>query len=96
MGERFKVEKEDYPVVMMFVQKEGADREEFKFVGEFKNENLKSFIRQNTGIYLPLIGCIEEFDHVADKVVNGGDVAKALKEAEDNIAKLKEGDKNRK
>lgn len=92
LGERFKVVKDDYPVVMMFVQKEGQEREEFKFVGEFKNENLKSFIRQNTGIYLPLAGCIEEFDHMADKIVNGGDVAKVLKEAEDALAKIKGGE----
>ena len=95
MGERFKIVKDDYPVVMMFVQKEGQEREEFKFVGEFKNENLKSFIRQNTGIYLPLAGCIEEFDHMADKIVNGGDVVKVLKDAEDALTKLKAGDKNK-
>ena len=87
--------KDDYPVVMMFVQKEGQEREEFKFVGEFKNENLKSFIRQNTGIYLPLAGCIEEFDHMADKIVNGGDGVKGLKEAEEALAKLKGEDKSK-
>ncbi len=75
---------------MMFVNKEGSEREEFKFVGEFKNENLKSFIRQNTGIYMPLTGCIEEFDHLADKIVNGADAAKVLKEAETQLGKTKE------
>ena len=95
MADRFKIVKDDYPVVMMFVQKEGQEREEFKFVGEFKNENLKSFIRQNTGIYLPLAGCIEEFDHMADKIVGGGDVAKVLKEAEEALAKLKGEDKSK-
>ena len=95
LGERFKIVKDDYPVVMMFVQKEGQEREEFKFVGEFKNENLKSFIRQNTGIYLPLAGCIEEFDHMADKIVNGGDVAAVLKEAEAELAKFADFNKNK-
>jgi hypothetical protein len=89
------VVKDDYPAVMMFVNKEGRDREEFKFVGEFKNENLKNFLRQNTGIYMPLLGCIEEYDHLADKIVNGEDAAKVLKEAEKMAGELKDDDNNK-
>lgn len=46
---------------------------------------MKKFVRKNSGIYLPLPGCIEDFDKLVDKllVVTKEERAGVLKEAED-------------
>lgn len=95
LGKKFSIVKDDYPAVMMFVRQSGGKpREEFKFTGEFNAANLKNFIRQNSGVYMPLAGCIEEFDKLADRMVKAGDdkseLEKILKEAEAAAAKLTE------
>eukprot|EP00092_Neocalanus_flemingeri_P057274 GFUD01068023.1.p1 GENE.GFUD01068023.1~~GFUD01068023.1.p1 ORF type:complete len:222 (-),score=58.56 GFUD01068023.1:72-737(-) len=56
-----------------------------RFVGEFKADSLKNFLRQKSGIYLPLPGCIEEFDLLVDKLIKSSkeEQKKVLREAED-------------
>jgi len=47
---------------------------EFKYPENdpFKADNLKRWIRKTSGIYLPLPGCLEEFDKLADKMMEAG------------------------
>ena len=59
-------------VLVLFVRDpETKKLEKFKFPAEddFKADNLKKWIRRNSGIYLPLPGCLEEFDLLADKLM---------------------------
>jgi len=67
---------------------------------DFKAENIKSFLRQHTGIYLPLAGCIESLDEMADRLLATEDKKeweKILKEAETEAAKVgAEGEKQKK
>ena len=56
---------------------------------DFTEENLKSFIKQKSGIYLPLPGCLEEFDELAARLVaadTAGEKGKVVAEAEKGLA----------
>ena len=48
----------------------------FRFDDEFTANDLKNFVRQKTGIYLPLPGCLEDFDILADKLMTTSDAGK--------------------
>ncbi len=59
-------------VLVLFVRDtETKKLQEFRFPAEeeFEADNLKKWIRRNSGIYLPLPGCLEEFDLLADKLM---------------------------
>jgi len=85
LAERFEVTKDDYPTAILFVKNAEGKVENFRFVGEFKAESLKKFVRQKSGIYLPLPGCVEEFDLLVDKLLKSPkeEQKKVLREAED-------------
>jgi len=85
LAERFQLTKDDYPSAFLFVKNADGKLESFRFVEEFSAAKLKNFIRQKSGIYLPLPGCIEEFDLLVDKLLRSAkeDQKKVLREAED-------------
>merc|ERR1712106_505837 len=85
LAERFQLTKDDYPTAFLFVKNAEGKVDSFRFVGEFSASKLKNFIRQKSGIYLPLPGCIEEFDLLVDKLLRAAkqDRKKVLREAED-------------
>lgn len=65
----------------------------FRFDDEFKADNLKSFVRQKSGIYLPRPGCLEEFDKLADQLMSTDDAGakgKIIVEAEKARDKLQD------
>lgn len=88
LGKRFGASKDNYPVVVLFVRDEKTKKiNEFKYPAseEFKAANLKKWMRQKSGIYLPLPGCLEEFDRLADKLMSAttpGEKGKVMAEAE--------------
>ena len=88
LAERFDLSKEDFPAVILFVQVEGGGEGNllhYRFGDKLTAEGLKKFVRQKSGIYLSLPGCIEEFDKLVDKLLAGAesDQESVLKEAED-------------
>ncbi|XP_034230580.1 endoplasmic reticulum resident protein 29 [Thrips palmi] len=67
LAERFKIDKEQFPVVKLFMKgKEPIDFEETTEEG-FTSENLIQFIRTKSGKYVGLPGCLEAFDKIASK-----------------------------
>jgi endoplasmic reticulum protein 29 len=105
---RFNVDKDDFPVILAF-KRTGAGPADYKIESarfkpesdkEFKAENIKSFLRHHTGIYLPLAGCIESLDGLADRILATDDKKeweKVVKEAESEAAKVgAEGEKQKK
>lgn len=87
LGKRYNIKKDDFPVMYVFVRDEKTRKlSEFRFDGEFVSANLKNFIRQKSGIYMPLPGCIEGFDKLADLLMK----AETKKEKADIIAKAEE------
>ena len=97
LGARFNVKKEDYPAVILFMRGEAGSAEHVKFTGEFTAENLKAFVRKQSGIYMPLVGCIEEFDKLADELLETelADRSRVVKKAE-ALWDVAEGAKSRK
>ena len=85
LGERFNINKDDFPVAILFIKNDkGGEADNIRFTGKFTAENLKKFIRKNSGIYLPLQGCIEGFDKLVDKllIADKEEQKTVLKEAE--------------
>ena len=85
LAARFEVKKEDYPVALLFVRNEAGEIEQYRYHGQFLVDDLKKFVRKNSGIYLPLPGCIEAFDKLVDKMLISDREGReeVLKEAED-------------
>lgn len=55
---------------MLFVKDKSGKIEEHTFTNdEFISENIISFLRQHSGIYLALSGCLEQFDNLAGKLI---------------------------
>lgn len=89
LAERFEVKKEDFPKVMLFV---AGKEEPLVYEGDFKAEEMKKFIRRNSGIYIGLEGCLETFDRIVDKFMISEDFAakkQLLRDAEDAWDALK-------
>jgi len=97
LAARFGIKKDDYPVAVVFTKGEAGEMKHVKFTGKFKAEDLKTFVRKESGVYLPLIGCIEEFDKLADELLAAPAKARSevVKRAEDAWDKA-EGLKNQK
>ena len=57
----------------------------FRFDDEFTANDLKNFVRQKTGIYLPLPGCLEDFDILADKLMTTSDAGKNIELIHEHI-----------
>jgi len=85
LAARFELGKDDYPSAFLFVKNKEGKIENFRFSGKLSAEKLKNFVRQKSGIYLPLPGCIEEFDLLVDKLLRSTKEGQkeVLKEAED-------------
>ncbi|XP_025092157.1 endoplasmic reticulum resident protein 29-like [Pomacea canaliculata] len=60
LAERFGVKKENYPVYKLFLN--GKD-EPISYTGDSKNaDKIKKFVMQESGLWLGLPACLEEFD----------------------------------
>lgn len=98
LGKRFDAHKETFPVVVLFVKDDKTNKiNEFKFPKEedFKADNLKAFIKKHSGIYMPLPGCLEQFDKLADRLVSAagpGEKGKVMAEAEKALIDLQGDD----
>lgn len=84
LAERYKVNKDDFPVVKLFV---AGISEPYTFSdSEFTADSIKKFIRTKSNVHIGLPGCLEAFDKIAAKFsqVRDPEVKKALlREAED-------------
>ncbi|XP_023348271.1 endoplasmic reticulum resident protein 29, partial [Eurytemora carolleeae] len=85
LGKRFQITKDDYPTVILFVKnnQEGSI-DQHRFKDDFTAENLKNFIKNKSGVRLPLQGCIEQYDIFADNFVKASpsEKEKIIKSAE--------------
>ncbi|XP_043289650.1 endoplasmic reticulum resident protein 29 [Venturia canescens] len=74
LAQRYDVKKEDFPVVLLFVQ---GQSKPFRFVAskdeDFTAENIKRFIKAKSGVYLGLPGCVEQLDRIAEEFKTSGE-----------------------
>lgn len=88
-AKKFGVTKDDFPAVKLF--KQGEDKPiTFPASTDFTLDNLRSFIRDNTNIYLGLPGCLEKYDKLATKFLETKDHDSVLNEAENQSESLDE------
>ncbi|KAK8775989.1 endoplasmic reticulum resident protein 29-like [Amblyomma americanum] len=73
LAERFGVKKDDFPVLKLFIS--GQD-EPVTFKGDFKADEIKAFVKKNTGIKLQLKHCLPQFDELAAKFMKEEDKTK--------------------
>lgn len=64
LAERFGVKKDDFPVLKLFL---AGKEEPITYSGEFKADDIKAFVKKNSGIKLQLKHCLPEFDALASK-----------------------------
>lgn len=68
LAKRFNVDKSDLPVVLLFIK--GKNEPEKIVDGksiDFTENNIKRLIKLKTGIYIGLVGCIEQLDRYAQE-----------------------------
>lgn len=80
LAERYKVKKDDYPVVKLFLN--GDLDNPVNFDGkDFKADAIKHFIREHSGLRLVLDQCLQEFDEIVEKFLESS----SSKEAQQQI-----------
>jgi len=87
LAEKYDVKLRDFPVLKLF--RKGI-KEVLTFRGEFKADEITSFIRASTGVYVGLPGCIEQFDALAAEFIKTKDVERReelLTQGRDILAK---------
>lgn len=89
LGKKHGATKDNFPVVKLFL-KGKTEPVTFDDTKGFTSDNLRRFVRDNSGIYLSLPGCIRNLDVLAIKfqTANKDDREKILKETEAVLEKL--------
>jgi endoplasmic reticulum protein 29 len=82
LGARYGIKEGDFPIIKLF--KNGLADAPVNFDQAVTTDNLKSFLRENTGLYIGLAGCLENFDKLATAFIQ------ALPNAKAELAKAKE------
>lgn len=98
LADRYGVKKDDFPVVKLFLQNDLSNPKNFDQNDNFNAETLKAFIKQNSGLRLPLDACLEQFDVIAEEFVGTGNNQQRsalLEKAQKEAQSLSEEDKKK-
>ncbi|CAH2233956.1 endoplasmic reticulum resident protein 29 [Pararge aegeria] len=89
LGRKYGATKDNIPVVKLFL-KGKSEPIHFDDTKGFTSDDLRRFVRENSGIYLSLPGCIRDLDVLAIKFQGSAkeDREKILKETENIVEKL--------
>jgi len=72
LAQKYKVAKENYPVVLLFTE---GSRNPTKFQeSEFKKEVLQRFVFSVSGLWTGLPGCLKQFDELSELIVASKEV----------------------
>ncbi|CAH1641006.1 unnamed protein product [Spodoptera littoralis] len=84
LAKKYGATKDNFPVVKLFV-KGKTEPIPFDESKGFTSDELRRFVRENTGIYLSLPGCVKELDKFAIQFMKGkkDERKKVLKKAEE-------------
>ncbi|XP_064612893.1 endoplasmic reticulum resident protein 29-like [Liolophura sinensis] len=88
LGERFSVKKEELPVYKLFMD----GKEKATYSGDVKNaDDIKSFLIQQSGLWIGLPACLENFDNLVKDFFKAGKKTaqeKVIAKAEEAIKEL--------
>lgn len=93
LAKKYGAGKDNFPVVKLFL-KGKSEPLPFNDAKGFTTDELRRFVRENTGLYLSLPGCVRDLDKLAIKFMKAknDDRKKVLKETEDAQKKLNDKD----
>lgn len=91
LARKYGATKENFPIVKLFI-KGRSEPIPFDDSKGFTTDELRRFVRENTGIYLSLPGCIKELDKLAIKFMKTKDddrkhILKETENLEKNLSK---------
>lgn len=87
LAEKYEVKTKDFPVLKLFKK---DIKEPVPYLGEFKQDDIVAFVKAQTGVYIGLPGCIQEFDMLAQNFIknrNKEEREKMMKQAKEMIAR---------
>lgn len=86
---KYGASKDNFPVVKLFL-KGKSEPIPFDDTKGFTSDELRRFVRENTGLYLSLPGCVKQLDKLATKFVKAKpeNRKKLFKELDDVLKKL--------
>ncbi|XP_021189438.3 protein windbeutel [Helicoverpa armigera] len=89
LAKKYGASKDNFPVVKLFV-KGKSEPIPFDDAKGFNSDELRRFVRENTGIYLSLPGCVKDLDKLAIQFMKSkkDDRKKVLKKAEDYVKNM--------
>lgn len=89
LAKKYGATKDNFPVVKLFL-KDKKEPLSFDDSKEFSSDELRRFVRENTGLHLSLPGCVKSLDKLAVKFMNPkkDDRKELLKDADDTFQKL--------
>lgn len=89
LARKYGATKDNFPIVKLFM-KGKSEPLTFDDSNGFTSDELRRFVRENTGIYLSLPGCVRELDIIAMKFMKAKAESKekVLKEALDVVENL--------
>uniref|UniRef100_A0A2A4K2Z3 Endoplasmic reticulum resident protein 29 n=1 Tax=Heliothis virescens TaxID=7102 RepID=A0A2A4K2Z3_HELVI len=89
LAKKYGATKDNFPVVKLFV-KGKSEPIPFDDSKGFSSDELRRFVRENTGIYLSLPGCVKELDKLAIQFMKSkkDDRKKVLKKAEEFVKNM--------
>ncbi|XP_069788898.1 endoplasmic reticulum resident protein 29-like isoform X2 [Narcine bancroftii] len=64
LGVKYKVEKDDYPVYLLFTN--GDLENPVRYTGEIKQETIQQWLKTK-GVWVGMLGCLEEYDLLAQE-----------------------------
>ncbi|XP_070573455.1 endoplasmic reticulum resident protein 29-like [Ptychodera flava] len=70
LAERFGVKESDFPKYKLFIQEQ---EKEIDYEGDIKANDILSFVKVQSGLWVGLQGCIEEYDKIAAKFMATGE-----------------------
>lgn len=90
LAKKYGATKENFPIVKLFI-KGKSEPITFDDSKGFNSDELRLFIRENTGIYLSLPGCVKELDNLAiefmkEKKDDRNKVVKKLEKLQNELA----------
>ncbi|CAH2986185.1 unnamed protein product [Chilo suppressalis] len=93
LAKKYGATKDNFPVVKLFV-KGKTEPIAFDDIKGFTSDELRRFVRENTGLYLSLPGCVRELDKLATKFIKAktDERKKLFAKTEEVLTNLREKD----
>ncbi|XP_055690654.1 protein windbeutel [Lutzomyia longipalpis] len=91
LGKKYNVEEKDLPRIKIIKRDNPKEWIDYPADLPVTKDNIKTFVRENTNLYIGLTGCLQEFDELAARFMEA--LAKDEKEAQEVLKEAQEEEK---